>query len=376
MIVFRYLLREVLSTTFAVSSVLLLIIMSGRFVKYLAQAAAGRISADVLLQIMVYRIPGFLELVLPLGFFIALLLAYGRLYMDSEMTVLNACGFSTRRLVGYTALIAFVIAIIVAVLSLWVSPLGTQASSAIIDQQRQRTEFESLKPRQFQSVQGGATMTYAEGISSDKKRMERVFMAEMASDSQGGDLSVLRADSGKTVFREDYQQRYLQLDKGARYDGRPGDPGYRITDFDELYVHLPAPENVGRRTSEVDNRTTAELLAADDLPSIAGLQWRLSLPILVMLVALMAVPLSRTNPRAGRYAKMLPAIILYIIYLITLNAARGALEEGSVPPALGIWWVHGVFAVIAAVLLKASSMAGKPRNTKPPENLLPVGGGA
>ena len=103
-IVFRYLTRQVIISMLAVSGILLLVFMSGRFIKYLADAAAGELAGDVLFQIMAYRFPGFLELILPLGFFIGILLAYGRMYLESEMTVLFACGVSDKQLLMKTLL--------------------------------------------------------------------------------------------------------------------------------------------------------------------------------------------------------------------------------------------------------------------------------
>ena len=75
MLIFRYLARDLLSSTFAVCTVLLLVILSGRFVKYLAQAAAGELDAGILLAVIGYRLPGFLELILPLAFFLGILCA-------------------------------------------------------------------------------------------------------------------------------------------------------------------------------------------------------------------------------------------------------------------------------------------------------------
>ena len=130
MIVFRYLSREVLQTLAAVSGVLLLIIMSGRFIKYLAQAAAGQLDSGVLLMIMAYRLPGFMVLILPLGMFLGILLAYGRLYLDSEMTVLSATGISDRKIIGYTQGPALLIMLIVGLLSFWIAPAGLETGCA------------------------------------------------------------------------------------------------------------------------------------------------------------------------------------------------------------------------------------------------------
>lgn len=358
MIVFRYLAREVLVSMAAVSAVLLLFIMSSRFVKYLAEAAAGKLASGVLFAIMGYRLPGFLELILPLGLFLAILFAYGRLYMDSEMTVLSACGMSQKRLLAYTLVPALGVAVVVAGLSMFVSPIGVERAEAILSEQRKRTEFDSLTPARFEPMRDGRNITYAESLSSDRKRMLGVFMAEMADESAGGgsrDLAVIMAQSGNQVTREEGGQRYLVLHNGYRYEGRPGDADYRITRFAEYAQRLEQTRGVEKRKAKADSTPTRALLNSDQLVDQATLQWRLSIPILVIILTLMAVPLSKTNPRQGRYLKMIPAILLYIIYLVSLSSARGAIEDGRLPLQLGLWVVHLVFLVIALLLLGAGS---------------------
>ena len=162
MIVFRYLSREVLLTFSAVSAVLLVIIMSGRFIKYLAQAAQGVLDPGVLLMVMGYRIPGFLQLILPLGLFLGILLAYGRLYLDSEMTVLSATGMSEQRLLSYTLVPAALVALLCAWLSFVLAPQGVQNVAQILNAQDALTEFDTLVPGRFQSMRDGSRVTYAQ----------------------------------------------------------------------------------------------------------------------------------------------------------------------------------------------------------------------
>ncbi|MYM62985.1 LPS export ABC transporter permease LptF [Pseudomaricurvus sp. HS19] len=352
MIIFRYLAREVLVSMFAVSGVLLLIIMSGRFVKYLADAAAGKLDPGVLFAIIGFRLPGFLELILPLGLFIAFLLAYGRLYMESEMVVLSACGMSPRRLMYYSLSLALVVALLVASLSLVISPLGVARAEAIFLQQSQRSEFDHLTPARFQKTQGGASVTYADELSSDRKQMLKVFIAEMdtAEEGEAIDLAVIRAASGEQVIDEATGQRYLQLTDGYRYSGQPGDADYRVVHFDHYRQLLEVNSKSSKRSKRADSRPTRELLTADDSEGVAALHWRLSLPVLVVVVTLLAVPLSKTNPRQGRYVQMIPAILIYIIYLVSLNAARGAVEESDASPWSSIWLVHVVALVLASAL--------------------------
>lgn len=352
MIVFRYLSREVLVTLSAVSAVLLVIIMSGRFIKYLAQAAQGVLDPGVLFLIMGYRIPGFLQLILPLGLFLGFLLAYGRLYLDSEMTVLSATGVSQQRLTVYSMAPALIVALLVGWLSMGLAPQGVASVARILNEQDALTELDTLVPGRFQSLRDGSRVTYSQELSPDRSELRGVFMSEKRFSADGRSergITVLVAESGRQEIQED-GSRYLILENGYRYDGEPGEADYRAIQYDTYGVLLPKPE-VAIEASEREATPTRELFGSSDPRMQAELQWRLSLPLLVFIVTLLAVPLSKVNPRQGRFLKLLPAIFLYMAYLGLLIAARGALDKGRLPAALGLWWVHGIFFAIGMLLL-------------------------
>jgi lipopolysaccharide export system permease protein len=352
LIVFRYLSREVLVTLSAVSAVLLVIIMSGRFIKYLAQAASGALDPGVLFQIMGYRLPGFLQLILPLGLFLGILLAYGRLYLESEMTVLSATGMSPGRLLAITMIPATVVALLVAWLSFSLAPQGATRFAQLINQQDALTEFDTLVPGRFQMLRDGTRVTYTEQLSEDRVNLGGVFISEKRASGDGKKdrgISVLVADKGRQDV-DPNGNRYLILENGYRYDGNPGQPDYRVIKYDTYGVMLPKPE-VSEDISEREAIPTATLFGSTVLRDRAELQWRLSLPLLVFVVTLMAVPLSRVNPRQGRFLKLLPAILLYMAYLTVLISVRSALEKGRLPIGLGLWWVHGLFLAIGVGLM-------------------------
>ncbi|MBU1330858.1 MAG: LPS export ABC transporter permease LptF [Gammaproteobacteria bacterium] len=352
MIVFRYLSREVLWTLSAVTAVLLVIIMSGRFIKYLAQAAQGVLDPGVLFLIMGFRMPGFLQLILPLGLFLGILLAYGRLYLDSEMTVLSATGMSQQRLMLYSLSPALIVALLVAWLSMGLAPQGVAQVARILNEQDALTEFDTLVPGRFQSMKDGSRVTYTQSLSEDRSELGGIFISDKrlsrAGDKERG-ISVLVAERGRQEIQAD-GSRYLILENGYRYDGNPGQADYRSIQYDTYGVLLPKP-SVNADISEREAIPTSQLIGSDSLRHQSELQWRLSLPLLVFIVTLMAVPLSRVNPRQGRFLKLLPAILLYMAYLALLIAARGALDKGRIPPALGLWWVHGIFLAIGLLLL-------------------------
>lgn len=348
-IVFRYLAKEILASMAAVSAVLLLIIMSGRFARYLGEAAAGKLEASVLFTLIGLSLPSFLELILPLGMFIGILLAYGRLYVDSEMTVLHACGMSERRLVAYTLITAIFVAGLVAVFSLYIGPKGASAFEVVLAKQRNRTEFETLKPARFHKLSSHDGVSYAQSLSEDKKQLRDVFLSGTAENEDT--FSIITANTGETLIDPESGKRYLVLSGGHQYSGRPGDLNYEVIHFASYSQYLPEPEYETRPKKETDGMSTLALWQADTLKASAALQWRISLPVLVMVIALLAVPLSRTEPRKGRYVKMVPAILLYIFYVVFANGARGALESGSAPTPYLLWVVHGGYLSLALVLL-------------------------
>jgi lipopolysaccharide export system permease protein len=350
-IILRYLSREIVVTMLAVSSVLLLIVMSGRFARYLAEATTGRISVDILFTLIGYRMPEFLMLILPLGLFIAILLAYGRLYIESEMVVLSACGMSQRQLLGYTMITAVVMSSVIALLSLWLGPLGAQKTELLFAEQRQRSEFDSLQEGRFQSLGKGQAITYIESLSSNRKRLNHVFVAQTDSNDENPSQAVMLAEYGEQMLHPDYDQRYLMLQNGVRYEGQPGTSNFKIMRFKTYGQYLPPVDSSLVFSSKADAQTTLQLLTATDLASRVTVQWRFSLPLLVIIVALLAVPLSKTNPRQGRYLKMLPAILIYLIYLAALIGARGAMDAGKWPLMPGLWGVHALFFGLALVLI-------------------------
>ena len=265
MIVFRYLSREVLLTLSAVSAVLLVIIMSGRFIKYLAQAASGLLDPGSLFLIMGFRLPGFLQLILPLGLFLGILLSYGRLYLESEMTVLSATGMSQQRLFRMTLFPATLVALVVAWLSLSLAPQGANQFQLLLNKQDALTEFDTLEPGRFQALRDGTRVTYTESMSDDRVNLGGVFISQknISSNNKDRGISVLVAEKGRQEIRPD-GNRYLILDNGYRYDGSPGQADYRAIKYDEYGVLLPKPE-VSDEVTDRDAMPTRTLIGSDDI---------------------------------------------------------------------------------------------------------------
>ncbi|TDT43056.1 lipopolysaccharide export system permease protein [Halospina denitrificans] len=347
-IIFRYLGRQVLTTMLAVALVLLLVFMSGRFLQYLAAAARGEFAAGVLFIIMGYRLPEFLELILPLSFFLAILLTYGRMYQESEMTVLTACGVSERQVLFLTLGPGLLVTAVVASMSLWLTPAGVQQVDRIFTEQASKTGFEMLAPGRFQSIGSDERVVYTEALSRNKQELENVFIAHGSEGS--GRMSLMMADRGTQVIDEQAEGRFLVLHQGARFEGRPGQADFDVTTFESYGTRIETPPDARPRQSK-EAVGTGQLLDSEKAEQRAMLHWRVALPVLVPVITLLAVPLSRVNPRQGRFFHLLPAMVIYISYLGLLIVGRDAIASASIPGWLGLWWVHGGYLLLAVVLL-------------------------
>ncbi|MDI5984787.1 LPS export ABC transporter permease LptF [Halomonas sp. M4R5S39] len=357
MIIFRYLTREILLTMAAVAGVLLLVIMGSRFIRYFTTAAEGEIPVSILGTLMLFHLPGFLELILPLAFFLGILLAYGQLYLNSEITVLVACGTSPNRLLQVSLVPAALVALLVGLCSLWLTPAGALHNAVLLEEQRSQLDFSALAPGRFQDFGGGRT-AYTEGLTDGQTRMENVFISERQRRRDGTPESVVtRAASGYQTVDPDTGSRFLVLADGERYSVEPGRSEAERLEFDTYAVRLSQADEM-RELDAPEYASTAALFADDSLRARAQLQWRLGLPPMVFILTLLAMPLSRVNPRQGRFAKLLPAIFLHVAYLSLLLAALDAIGRGALPAAVGMWPIHAAFLVLGLAMTAHAQRKG------------------
>jgi lipopolysaccharide export system permease protein len=338
---------------------LLAIILSVRFVNLLAEAAAGKYAVDVLMGMVAYRIPDFLQTILPLGFYLAVLLVYGRLYMESEMVVLFACGVSQRQLLSMTLVSAFLVALLVAVCSFWAGPLGIKMYTKILDEQRNRSEFDMLNAGRFQSFGQGQAISYVQEIVNNHRQINNVFVARAGANTSAP--SLLLAREGEQILHEEYGKRYWVLRDGNQYEGQPGTAEFRITHFETYGQYMQPVVLSGDAPRDTASKSTAELLFSEDRVLRTALQWRLALPIMVFVIAFLAVPFSKTNPRQGRFLKILPAILVFVFYFVFLGMVRGLMEQGKWPLFPGLWALHGGFLLLGYLLFNWDRLTGRKR---------------
>lgn len=349
MIIRRYISLQVLGSTAAVTLVLTVILMSGRVIKYFGMAADGRMDVKLLTAVLVYRLPGFLDLIVPLALFIAVLLTFGRLYLDNEMSVLHASGVSRARIVGHLALPVALVMALVTFTSFYVTPTGNAAAEYLFAQQAQKNTFDLVRPGRFQSF--GTRTLYAGGLSEDKQRLTEVRLFEKKRVTGEDSREVLVAAQSGRTRRDAGGARYLVLEDGVRYEMVPGKPAYRELRFARYELRMPEPVAL-ERLSKLSSYSTPRLLEekAENPLARGEWLWRLSLPLFVPVATLLAFSLSRVNPRQGRYLKLLPAILLYLSYVVAVGAARNAIDKGKGADAV-IWAIHIGYFLLALLML-------------------------
>ena len=340
MIIFRYLTKEVFLTLIALTAILTLIFMSNQFVQYLNRAASGNIPGVIIMKLMMLEMPNLMGLLLPLGFYIALLLAYGRLYAESEMTVMVACGYGPNQLLKHSFIMAIVVAIIVAGIMIWASPLIATERAKLLRSTGIKTLIQTIMPGRFHAINGGQQVFYVQSMSRDHTKAEQVFLAKNTVQENRIQWDVLWADKAFAEVDPDTGEEYIVLQNGKEYQGIPGHADYQVAQFADYKSRLPHP--IVRINEDIRTAKTFSLLPLNNpnLEKAAELQWRLSIPLMVLTLTLVAVPLSRVSPRTGKYAKLLPAIVIYILYANFMFVARDAIASGTIPLWIGMGWIH------------------------------------
>jgi lipopolysaccharide export system permease protein len=347
-IIVRYLIRETLKSQLAIFFVLFLVFLSQKFIRVLAEASDGEIPARMILSIVGLNMPYMGLLMLPLSIYIGILITFGRLYAESEITVMNATGIGNQFLVRAALYLALITSILAAVNSLWLSPWSLDKESKLMAQLAAQNSVELLQQGSFQKTPDGSSVVFIDSV--ENKKLKNVFVAQLVP--RDSILpSVMYSESGDVKQLSDGRQ-IISLYNGVRYEGVPTRIDYMITNFDQ-YDGLIGQKQVKAKARNWESMPLMELLNNDDTRAKAELQWRVSLIVCIPLLTMLVIPLSAVNPRQGRFAKMGPAILIYLSYFLAISAAKSAIEDGAIPSVIGLWPINAallLFAVAANLM--------------------------
>ena len=341
----RYLLREFSVNLIAVIAVLWLIYVATRFARYLAQAAIGSLPSEVIFSLLGYSSLGALSLLLPIGAFLAVLLALGRMNSESELTVIAACGIPDKRIVRNVAVFSIVIALIVAILSLAVVPQVLSGRYELEQKAKIAADTSGLVAGNFKESRNGDWTFYSEGLANDNQTMESVFIEIDREDKP----MIFRSERGHFEIDDDTGNKYLILQNGYRYQGNAGEKDFVIAQFEEHNLLVEKGEK-GHVRERHKSLPTAKLLERGTNKDLAEVHWRVSTALMTIILCLFAISLSKTGPRKGRYAGFFPAIVIYIVYSNLLGLNRAWVAKGTLAPWFGGVSVHLLMIIILLAL--------------------------
>ncbi len=341
----RYVLREVVQTWLAVTGVLVAIVVSNQLSRVLGQAADNQYGRHVVFDLIALGAIMNLSVIVPVGLLLAVVLTLGRMYHDSEMAALQACGFGPARLLVPLTGFAAVIAIGLAWLVFVQVPQADGEAQLLRKSALKEAQFGQLDAGRFRSFSGGDAVFYAERVDAEGV-LHNVFVQRESA----GRIEVALAETATYSKAAPDGTHLVTLFNGRRYEGVPGRDDFRVIEFREHGIPISTPtDTVGNK--DPDTKPTRELIGSAALADIAQLQFRASTPLMALVLTLIAVPLSRLRPRQGRYARVGFAIVVYFVYSQLLYAAKAWVEKGDLPPTVGVWWVHVLALTLGLFLI-------------------------
>ena len=374
------------------TGVLLVILLANQLARVLSQAAANGFPREVVFALIGLTTAGNLSVIVPIGFFLAIMLGLGRLYHESEMAAIQSCGVGPAGLYRPIGVLAVFVVALLAWLSFSGIPAASARAQAIRAEAIREAQFGSLEAGRFRTFGGGSIVFYAERVDDNGiLHNVNVFVdhsgekprgnAQVAADSKAKQSAQGKPGEGAAAANGDdtaqgvleiwvatraeqrgagqAEQTFVLYD-GERYEGVPGSGAFRTIKFSEGDIPIRLGDE-GNRTRRPDMKTTGELLGSADPADVAQLHWRLSTPLSAIVLMMLAVPLARLRPRQGRFGKIGIAILFYFVYSQLLTVGRTWIEGGVVPAAVGLWWVHAIAACIGLWLLARESPPGRAR---------------
>lgn len=342
----RYLFKEALTSFLAVLLVLMLILLGGVFVKLLTKVVDGSIEAGYLLPLLTWGALKSVSTLIAVSLFLGILLALGRMYKDNEIYALRASGMSDRYLLRPFIWLASMVAVILMTLAFWLEPM---AERKIQDQRAeaiQNINLAGISPGKFVTMPGSSRVVFAEHAGDNKDQLQNIYLFEELND----ELRIVTAATANQKSISEYRGEYLELDDGSIFQGAANADEFTLGEFQQMGFRLPSAEHKDL-VRELDMMSVTQLREGGTPLHLAELHWRVSNPVSVFVLVLLAIALSYSGPRQGRFGSLATAILVYIFYANLLGLGKDLIEKGSIPQWLGLWWVHLLFLLTAIIIL-------------------------
>lgn len=340
----RTLVREFAGTGLLVFSILLGIVVLSQLIRLLGDAVSGALAAEGVPVLMGFAALNYLPVLLSLSLFLSILLALTRAYRDSEMVVWFSSGVGLTRWIGPVLWYALPIVAVIALLSLVLSPWALTQAEEFKQRLSSRDDVSAATPGVFRESGAGDRVYFIEKVDTQRNRINNVFVQS----SQHGKMGTVAAQEGvqQTAPNGD---RFLVLLNGTRYEGVPGQADFKVVQF-ERYAMRIETEEATRPQAPLQSISTTQLLRNPNSWNVSELEWRVSMPLSALVLAVLAIPLSFVNPRAGRSFNLIAALVIYMLYSNSISVSNAWVGQGRIGPAAGFMTVHLLMFMAAALL--------------------------
>lgn len=375
MILRRYMTQQVAANTAIVLLFLMALMLGGRLIRYFGIAAEGRLDVGLLFAIIGYNIPTFLELILPLSFFIALMLVLGRMYVDHEMSVLFASGISRGRLTRLMIPLITGLFIFQMGISLLAKPWGLSNSEQIWQTQSLGSLLDLVRPKTF--ISSGNYHLYVDEFDKEKRELKNLYVVQQQTDKSGkiakNDVIITATRAYQVPSKDTDSSMQLDLFQGRRYELGTNQANYNQASFEKYRITLEKPASEKITETNVETQTTAKLLANTQKPEVkAELGYRFTMPWLIIIAAMLATPLAQVRPRQGRWLRLLPSVLIFASCAIGIISLRTAIAKESISEYAYIWLIVG-FIAFALLLNWQSRVVHRVRYRRQSRQLSPGG---
>lgn len=344
MIFLRTLLREFANLAVAVFLSLFLIALTTRLIRLLGQAAGGKIPSDAVVAFLGFSAIGVLPVLLSLTLFITVLLALNRAWRDSEMVIWFSAGQSLASWLRPVLIFAAPLVFVIGLLSFVISPWSVQMAEQYRGKLDSRDDLSRVEPGTFGESRSKGRVFFVESVAGDKTSVQNVFV----NTTQHRRTGVMMSERGYTEFAPN-GDRFLVMMSGRRYEGVPGEADFRVMEYERYATRIQTKEGDEPQATQ-KSLSTFGLLENPTRSNMGELLWRIGMPVSALILALLAIPLSFVNPRAGRSVNLLFALLTYMVYSNLLSISQARVALGKLPFGTGWWLVHALMLIVLLAL--------------------------
>ena len=337
-----YIRRNLITLFFAIFLIIGLFVFGNRIVLTFQESFERGIPLQELMPLVSFNMIRDVSLILTLSLFLAIILGISQLYKNSEAIVMNSVGLSDKHFLVFIQPIVLLAFVMIFFLTIYAVPWAKQQKNIIKEETRNASDFTFISEGEFEEFKQGNIVFYASESkkpdSTGEQSMEEIFIY---SSNEGGPVIVLESEA-KIYIDPKTKSTYLRLKDGIRYQGISSDENINILNFDLYDLEIISGELQKSLAiyTKIEGKSTLDLIKEGGSYANAELQWRISQPIMVLLLSVFGVFLGKTSPRGGKGLNLLIGVLIFLLYNNALLIAKNAIEHNKMDPIIGLWGVH------------------------------------